>query len=109
MQRVPYTLPLYNLPPELKIFQRSFLFFFPFQLDKIKVGGNSCLPQHFNKISSPYYRTGDSAGMLSNKRGVTFEFRITLIVVCFLALFSKVVLGIEWKMNPILGFKCTLR
>src|SRR4051812_49978237 len=48
MQRVPYTFPLYNLPPELKIFQRSFLFFLPFQLDKIKVGGDSCYPRHFD-------------------------------------------------------------
>src|SRR3954469_17858970 len=55
MQRMPYIFPLYNLPPELKIFQRSFLFFLPFQLDKIKVGGDSCYPQHFFKVSSPYY------------------------------------------------------
>src|SRR3954471_20366926 len=58
MQRVPYTFPLYNLPPKLRNFQRSFLFFLPFQLDKIKVGGDSCYPQHFDKkVSSPYYNS----------------------------------------------------
>src|SRR3954468_18613309 len=55
MQRVSYTFPLYNLPPELKIFQMSFLFFLPFQLDKIKVGGDSCYPHISNKVSSSYY------------------------------------------------------
>ena len=42
------TFPLYNLPPELKIFQkRSFSVLLCLSLlDKIKVGGDSSLPQH---------------------------------------------------------------
>ena len=53
------TFPLYNLPPELKIFQkRSFsVLLYLSLLDKIKVGGDSSLPQHVlrqkQKVSSP--------------------------------------------------------
>ena len=47
------TFPFYNLPPALKISKKGiFLCFFPFQLDKIKVSGDSYLPRHFaNKIA----------------------------------------------------------
>src|SRR3954471_24412032 len=68
MKRVPYTFPFHNLPPEPVFFQKGlFLYFLPFlTLDKIKVGGDSCSPQHCCilkiKVSSPSYRTGDSAG-----------------------------------------------
>src|SRR4051812_18523990 len=60
MQRVPYTFPLYNLPPELKIFLKKGLscsFSISIKLDKIKIGGDSCYPHMSNQISSPYYST----------------------------------------------------
>src|SRR4051812_30794009 len=77
-------------PPNSISFQRSFLFFLPFQLDKIKVGGDSCLPQHFQilKVSSPYYRTGDSAGEISIKRGYLKSLGFILnVFYCLLCLF----------------------
>src|SRR4051812_45861870 len=78
MQRVPYTFPLHKLPPELRFLKRFFSVSFclsEYSLDKIKVGGDSCLPRHFDyiKVSSPYYRTGDSAGDLFRLRGVTLK------------------------------------
>src|SRR3954468_9624141 len=39
-------------PPNSISFRRSFVFFLPFQLDKIKVGGDFCYP-HILKVSSP--------------------------------------------------------
>src|SRR3954466_3024768 len=95
MQRVPYTFPLHKLPPELRFLQRSFLFFLPFQLDKIKVGGDSCYPQHFDKKS--VHRITELAtllGMLSIKRGVTLEFRIHFNCLICLLYISKAVMGI---------------
>ena len=70
------TFPFYNLPPVLKISKKEFFCaFFSFQLDQIKVGGDSYLPRHFantNAKCTPalkivpvlplYHRTGDSAG-----------------------------------------------
>src|SRR3954471_18306068 len=62
MKRVPYTFPFHNLPPEPVFFQKGlFLYFLPFlTLDKIKVGGDSCSPQHSCKtkikVSSPSYK-----------------------------------------------------
>src|SRR4051812_46532279 len=114
MQRVPYTFPLHKLPPELRFLKRFFSVSFclsEYSLDKIKVGGDSCLPYIFDYKKSVHRITelATLLGMLSNKRGVTLKFRITLIIVCLFALFLKVVLGIEWKMNPIPGFECTLR
>ena len=43
------TFPFYNLPPVLRnISKKVFSVIFPFPLlDKIKVGGDSCLPRHF--------------------------------------------------------------
>src|SRR3954471_9183901 len=101
-----------NYPPNLDFFKKVFSVSFclsEYCLDKIKVGGDSCLPQHFDYKKSVHRITelATLLGMLSNKRGVTLEFRITLIIVCLLALFFKVVVGFEWKMNPIPGFKNT--
>src|SRR3954467_5410661 len=46
MQRVPYTFPLYKLPPRLSFYLKGFSCSFSLSdsLDKIKVGGDSCLP-----------------------------------------------------------------
>ena len=88
------TFPFHNLPPEPKIFSKKVfpvLLYLSLILDKIKVGGDSCLPQHCfakSKLKSSQflhrgYRTGDSAGDFKinflNKRGVTLEFRSLLI------------------------------
>src|SRR3954466_3426766 len=89
MQRVPYTFPLHKLPPELRFLQRSFLFFLPFQLDKIKVGGDSCLPRHFDKKS--VHRITELAtllGIISIKRGYLKSLGFTLnVFYCLLCLF----------------------
>ena len=43
------TFPFYNLPiePEKYLEKGIFLCFCPFHLEKIKDGGDSCLPRHF--------------------------------------------------------------
>ena len=72
------TFPFYNLPPEPEKHPEKeyFCAFVLSLLDKIKDGGDSCLPRHFaktntkrkpafqknNKFFPPYYGTGDSAG-----------------------------------------------
>ena len=74
------TFPFYNLPPPpnpRNISKKEFFCaFFLSLLDKIKVGGDSCLPRHFantkcktqtsikQSVLPPYHRTGDSAGDL---------------------------------------------
>src|SRR4051812_44116994 len=80
-----YTFLLYNIPPGLKIFLKGlFLFFYPFyKLDKIKVDGHSCYPQHFKKVNSPTVLQG-----FTQKEGVDFN-----------DVFSHVVIG---------PFKCCL-
>src|SRR3954470_7478490 len=58
MQRVPYTFPLHNYPPNSVFFKRFFavLLAFLIYLDKIKVDGDSFLTTTFQiKVSSPYY------------------------------------------------------
>ena len=49
------TFPFYNLPPEPEkhLEKRKFsMLFFLSLLDKIKVGGDSCLPRHFAKTNA---------------------------------------------------------
>ena len=67
------TFPLYNLPPTQNLEKGFFLYFFPFRLDEIKVGGNSCLLRHFantkrkiqtsikQSVLPPYHMTNDSS------------------------------------------------
>ena len=48
------TFPFYNLPPEPRNISKKEFFcaFFLSLLDKIKVGGDSCLPRHFAKTNA---------------------------------------------------------
>ena len=50
------TFPFYNLPPEPeKNLEKEFFCAFVLSLlDKIKVGGDSCLPRHFAKTNAKY-------------------------------------------------------
>src|SRR4051812_24537415 len=41
--------------PRTQNISKVFPVLLPFQLDKIKVGGDSCYPHISNKVSSPYY------------------------------------------------------
>ena len=81
------TFPFYTLPPVLRNISKKEFFcaFFLSLLDKIKFGGDSCLPRHFAKInanqhsknsqfSPPYHRTSDSAGLLLFNTGLRFAF-----------------------------------
>ena len=73
------TFPLYKVPPEPKNLKlRSFLFFstFPYWIKEKSVATlairDICFPkQKHIKVSSPYDRTGDSAGEL--QREVTLK------------------------------------
>ena len=45
-----------------------FLYFFPFRLDEIKVGGDSCLPRHFANKNANQHQTVSSATVSQNWR-----------------------------------------
>src|SRR3954470_20178171 len=94
MKRVLIPSLFITYPPSPFSFKKGlFLYFLPFlTLDKIKVGGDSCSPQHCCvlkiKVSSPSYRTGDSAG--ESLRGVTLELSSYLyLLVCFVCFTFK--------------------
>src|SRR3954464_8592877 len=93
-----------NYPPNLDFFKKVlFCFFLPFRicLDKIKVGGDSCLTARFSniKVSSPYYRTGDSAGEISIKRGYLKSLGFTLKCFLLFALFVLFFRGVLGKLK----------
>ena len=88
------TFPFYNLPPRTqKHLEKGFFCSFSFSwLDKIKVDGNSCLPQHFaNKKCKPVKTVGSAiisqSGMTSFQG--TQQFIKVLILVLSLALIKK--------------------
>src|SRR4051812_22280615 len=80
MKRVLTPSLFITYPPSPFLKKGLFLYFLPFlTLDKIKVGGDSCFTAtllHLIKIkvSSPSYRTGDSAGD-TFKEGFTLGLR----------------------------------
>src|SRR4051812_3088722 len=81
------------------LLKRFFLFLLAFLtcLDKIKVGGDSCLTATFFDYKKSVHRITELAtllGMLSIKRGVTLEFRIHFNCLICLLYISKAVLGI---------------
>src|SRR3954467_3621590 len=98
MKRVLAPSLFITYPPSPFSFKKGlFLYFLPFlTLDKIKVGGDSCSPQHCCeikiKVSSPSYRTGDSAGDIF-KEGFTLGLR-SLNVCLFVLLFM-----VAWEIN----------
>src|SRR4051812_17644810 len=94
MKRVLAPSLFITYPPSPFYFKGLFLYFLPFlTLDKIKVGGDSCLPQH-----CCIYKNKSQFTVLQNwrlcwgriKRGVTLELSSYLyLLVCFVCFTFK--------------------
>src|SRR3954468_24711684 len=104
MQRVPYTFPLHKLPPELRFLKRFSSVSFclsVYCLDKIKVGGDSCLTATFRSIKSQFtvlqnWRLcwGFISIMRGYLKGLGFILKCFLLFALFV-LFFRGVLGIN--------------
>src|ERR1043165_4427236 len=100
MERGANTFPFHNLLPYSESNEGLFLYFLPsLNWIKIKAGGDSCYPHICDtktyKVSSPCYRTGDSAGERDTlKRECLKDFLDHLY--CFLFDLLALLLRVAW-------------
>ena len=100
-------------PPYSEYLEKGiFLCFLPFQLDKIKVSGDSCLTRHFANTKAkrkpaflkkqsqfwpPHHRTGDSAGDLISGVYLRISSSYLLLLFVLVAFLLRVLFGSYYR------------